>query len=395
MNTVLPTSQSVSELFLPRSVYLHLNLQTATLGPEIIHTDIRTTDAPLTLEAQPPMQDTPVIENDGLAGLQLDGEQELGRVEDLGPDAGGAVPFLQGGVVGEDGGRGGQAVEIVPADLHQRRRRRRRDAAVRRRVHKHRVPLARRRVVVERPVLRVALRRRQDRIRRQRVVQVRMRRVQVRRRREAVDERALPALPGHGRVCQRRVRQAVEELQARGIREIRGVRVWREVVVGVGRVDRVDFGCEIPESAVVGGADVRDSFDQCLRRLRTGRRVWHEAQAVRVDVGEEVLEARGGCGRRDGVVRHARECRVGAVRRDVDPFPRWVGGTGCLAPRRRRRTGLVERWVSRQPLPGVGALVRVALVPRPRHLKTLRGGLDVGDFDLRVDGECVEKSLVG
>ena len=81
----------------------NINLQTATLCAEIIHADIRTTDAPLALEAQSSVQDAPVVENHRLTWLQLDGEQELRLREDLRPCPCGRVPFLQRRVVRKHG----------------------------------------------------------------------------------------------------------------------------------------------------------------------------------------------------------------------------------------------------------------------------------------------------
>lgn len=64
------------------------------------------------------------------------------------------------------------------------------------------------------------------------------------------------------------MREEVEELKARRVGEVGVVRVWREVVVRVRRVDRVRLAGEVPKATVVRGADVRDPFDQLLRCRR-------------------------------------------------------------------------------------------------------------------------------
>lgn len=87
---------------------------------------------------------------------------------------------------------------------------------------------------------------------------------------EAVDEGGLASRAWLGGVGDGRVREEVEQLQARRVGKVRRVRVRWERVVGVRRVDRVDFACEVPEAAVVGGADVGDAFDQGLGRRWVG-----------------------------------------------------------------------------------------------------------------------------
>ena len=73
-----------------------------------------------------------------------------------------------------------------------------------------------------------------------------------------------------------------------------------EVEVGVGGVDGVGFGGEVPELAVVGVADWADG---CEERFgggggRRGRR--DEGYAVRLKLGKDLGETCGG--REDGVI---------------------------------------------------------------------------------------------
>ena len=73
--------------------------------------------------------------------------------------------------------------------------------------------------------------------------------------------------------------EAVEQLQAGWVGEVGVVCVWGEIVVRVGGVDGVGFGGEVPERAVVGGADVGDPFYQRLGRFGIWRRARDEAEA--------------------------------------------------------------------------------------------------------------------
>ena len=89
---------------------------------------------------------------------------------------------------------------------------------------------------------------------------------------EAVDEGAFAAVERGGL-------EAVEELEAGGVGEVGVVGVGGEVVVCVGGVDGVGVGGEVPEAAVVGGADVGDAFDEGLGGLRVGGGSGDEAEA--------------------------------------------------------------------------------------------------------------------
>lgn len=172
-----------------------VDAQTAAPSPEVVHSHVRATDPAGALEAQAPMQDAPVIKDDGLAGDQLDGDEELGALEHAGPLARGGVPVLHGRVVGERGRRGRQAVEVVPADLHQCAGARGGDVGRLRRVAEDRVPLERGGGVEER-ALGGAEGGGGDRVRRQGLVVLREVRVQVRCGREAVDERRFASSAG-------------------------------------------------------------------------------------------------------------------------------------------------------------------------------------------------------
>lgn len=117
-------------------------MQTPTLCTKVIHAYIGPTNPSFPLKPEATVQDAPIVEDDGLPRLEFDGEEELGRSEDVRPLPRRAVPFLQGRVVGEHGGRGREAVEIVPPDLHEGGGRRRRDGTRGRRVDEDRVALA-------------------------------------------------------------------------------------------------------------------------------------------------------------------------------------------------------------------------------------------------------------
>lgn len=149
---------------------LYINSQIPAFRTEVIHADIGAADSALAFEPQPAVQNTPIVKDDGLAGLEFDSQQELWGGEDLVPFPGGGVPFLESRVVRKDGFRGVQAVQVVPADLDQSRRRRRGDGAGGCGVDEDWVALEGRGVVVERPDFAVALCSRQDRICRKGVV---------------------------------------------------------------------------------------------------------------------------------------------------------------------------------------------------------------------------------
>ena len=91
--------------------------------------------------------------------------------------------------------------------------------------------------------------------------------VQLGGRSEAVGEGALAAEGGVvvprviGRVVGGGVREKVKELEAGGLSEVGVVGVQREVEVGVGGVDGVDFRGEVPELAVVSIADGADACE--------------------------------------------------------------------------------------------------------------------------------------
>ena len=130
-----------------------------------------------------------------------------------------------------------------------------------------------------------------DRIRTQRVVMLREGLVQMLCGREAVHECGLPASFCGGL-------EAVEELEAGRVGEVGVVCVWREVVVCVCCVDGVHLGREVPEAAVMGRADVCDTFDEGLCRPGIWWCAGDEAESLGVDCLEEGFQAGlGGCGR--------------------------------------------------------------------------------------------------
>jgi len=269
------------------NLFLTLNSHRPTLCPKVVHTHIRAAHAPFALEAQPAVQDAPIVKDDRFARAEFHSQQELWGLEDTGPDSGGGVPFLQGGVVGERRRGRRVPVQVVPADLHESARRRRGRGWGWARVDEHRVPLQRGRRVEETP-RGAAQRRRHDRVRRQRRVVFREVRVEVRCGGEAVYECRLATPAGLGRVRGRGVREQVEQLQAGRVGEVCRVCVRGQRIVCVRCVDRVDFRSEIPEAAVVRGSDVGDAFEDGFRRFGVRRGRGDEAEAVGVDVGEEL-----------------------------------------------------------------------------------------------------------
>lgn len=230
------------------------------------------------------MQHTPIVEDDGATGLQLDGDQELRRREDGRPGLGGTVPVLHGAMVGES--RVGHPVGVVPADLSQIGRVRFGVRVVR----QDRV--AWRGGDIEEGADGGTLGAEDDRMRRQRPVEIGGRGIQVRSGSEAVREGGFASLARQRVGFGTGVREEMEELEASRVGEVGRVRVQVEWQSGVRRVNRVHLGGEVPEAAVVGGADVRDAFDEGLRCFRSRRRGGDKREAVCLDLREKGFEAR-------------------------------------------------------------------------------------------------------
>ena len=84
--------------------------------------------------------------------------------------------------------------------------------------------------------------------------------------------------------------EEVEELEAGWVDEVGGVGVSGEFEVGVGGIGGVDFGCEVPEAAVVGDADGGEVGEERFGSFGCGWGIFDETEAELMDLRDEGLE---------------------------------------------------------------------------------------------------------
>lgn len=275
---------------------------------KVVHAHVTATHAALAREGPTAVEDAPVVEDDGIARAQREGDFVLvGQAEDARPGAGRGVPGAHSSRVREAGQRG--AVVVVPTDLGQIFR-----VVATGRVVEDRPAGDVGRVVHDHPGFAVAAGVADHRHAGEDRVRVPVDPVQVFGRGEAVHEHRFSACPVG-------VREHVEHLQPARIGEVGGVGVCRQRQGRICRVDRVGDGSEVPEGAVVGGADEGDAVEKGFRSLGRGWSPRSEAQAVGADFVQIVQEAcRGG---HDGLERNGwigRRIRVGVEENS------WMGG---------------------------------------------------------------------